>query len=209
MAKKESGITIRLTQEMANKFKTYAQNNNVSQGGFLEELLARYEKSSFGNNDNLTNINKETEISIFLCYENFFLEDECKQMREPKKYRFKGISIFGRNQTMLPVPAKMYEKALKNEFGITMDLDEYDFFYWVYVYKDCERNRFVVVETFVLKKKDSFRNKLNVNRCKFTFNLSEITQHISNFATAMDVKQIEFNLAETLTKDEEVESFLK
>lgn len=43
MAKKEAGITIRLTQEIANKFKTYAQNNNVSQGAFLEELLARYE----------------------------------------------------------------------------------------------------------------------------------------------------------------------
>lgn len=72
-----------------------------------------------------------------------------------------------------------------------------------------KRNRFVVVETFMLKKKDSLRNTLNINRCKFALNLSEITQHISNFAASADVKQIEFSLAETLTKDEDVESFLK
>jgi len=169
----------------------------------------QYENRGRINDVNLINVNQEMEIPVFLCYENFFLSDESKQIRTPKKYNFKGYFIFGRNQPMMPIAAKIYEKELKNEFGISADLENYEFYYGINIYKECEKNRFVIVETFILKKIKSIRNTLNVNRCKFALNLTEVTQHICNFALSQDVKQIEFILAETLTKDEDIESFLK
>lgn len=197
--KKDKAVTVRFTEEVASKLKQYAQNNSISQSEFLSNLINNYEVS--------TNIYNNSKINIFLNYENFFLKDKDKQIRIPKKYIFLGQTIYI-SYNNLRASAKFYEKELKDDFKIEEDLDNYEFYYNVGVYNDTEKNRFVILEVIVLYQKGTTLYKLNVNRCKFAYNLSEILSYIRRYAKIEDINAIQNILAEPVIDDEDVESFL-
>lgn len=206
MARKDSALTVRLTNQMAEKFKTYAQNKKLSQSDFLVELLKHYDKNKIGYDNGISD--ELVEIPIILSYENYFLKQAKDQVREPKKYLFKGKYVYWPPHQKLKITAKKYEEKLSKEFRINQDLQEYDFYYWFGVAKDSNKSRFVIVETFYLAKKDDSTIMLNVNRGKFASDLLEITQHIKDYALYQDVKNLEYILAKVITEDKEFESFL-
>ena len=148
------------------------------------------------------------EIPIFLCYENFFLQDKSKQIRDPKNYTILGEYIYWPSQQKPVFSAKLYEKALKEEFNISKDLDKYMFYYWFGVVKDSDRQRYIIVETISLYKDSGIKNMLNINRSQFAMSLSGITKHIRHFAIAQDIRNIEARLADEIKNDEDILSFL-
>ncbi|WP_303864254.1 ribbon-helix-helix protein, CopG family [Alkalibaculum bacchi] len=219
MTKKDKGITVRLTPEVAEKFKAHAQKNDMSQGEFLEELLNKYGKNQ-GPNSEVSN--KIVEHSILLSYENLFLEDESKQIKEPKRYIVKGRYIYTSQQQnpylaqlygsdKLYESAKLYEDEIKKNFNIDVSLNEYRFFYWFGIIdtEDTKKHRYVIVETISLQKENDIKYMLSTTRCQFANGLSDITEHIRPYARLHDIKSIQSILAKEITSDEDVLSFLQ
>ena len=190
-------ISIRLTKEVSERFKTLAQKKGISQSKLIEILINEYEK-----------VNDESNIVFFLSYENKFLKDSDKWYKKPKKYTFEGRWIYPYQKNYQNWrPAKDYEKDLKDEFKIKESLENYDLYVCVGLAQDIKDNKYVLLETIGLNKKGNGK-KINekpdlwVDRCKYFDNVKEIKENFQNYIDSEDERNIQRVLAEDASKDE-------
>lgn len=187
-------ISIRLTKEVSERFKTLAQKKGISQSKLIEILINEYEK-----------VNDETNIVFFLSYENKFLKDSDKWYKKPKKYTFEGRWIYSYYKNYQNwKPAKDYEKDLKDEFKIKQSLENYYLYVCVGLAQDIKDNRYILLETIVLAKSKNINEKpdLCVNRCKYFNDVKEIKENFQSYIDTEDEKNIQILLAEDASKDD-------
>lgn len=187
-------ISIRLTKEVSERFKTLAQKKRISQSKLIEILINEYEK-----------VNDETNIVFFLSYENKFLKDSDKWYKKPKKYTFEGRWIYNYHKNYQNwKSAKDYEKDLKEEFKIKQSLENYDLYVCVGLAQDIKDNRYVLLETIILRKSKNNNEKpdLWVDRCKYFDDIKEIKENFQSYIDTEDEKNIQMLLAEDASKDD-------
>lgn len=213
VGKKDTAVTIRLTKEIADKFKAISQQKDVSQAEFLTELIEGYdEKINLEYREPV--ISKGGKIEILLAYENLFLEDVEKQIKIPKKYQFEGEYKYWTQPPVQLLPAKNYKDELGSEFKIKEEnLEECEFYYYFAIAEhtnnEDNKKKYVIAETFTLVDEEDAMHKLYVNRCKFANSLVQITQHIKKYALIRDIRNVEYILADVIENEEDVENFFR
>lgn len=195
MNKKES-VTIRMSNKNVEKLRTFSRLNNISQGQFIENLIEQCDDSG---NRKLNNM----RLEYLLRYENYFLKDKEKQVREPVKYYIEE----GERKYALPqwivIPIKKVQNELTNEFKIEDSLENYIMQYWLAIDYDMKKNRYIIEEIIDIRQQDDIKAKLNISRCKIASNLYDIKKHIEKYAPTTIVAQVENNIV-TETNDDTI-----
>lgn len=207
--KSQNPISIRLTDEVAEKFRNYSQNYAESQSDFIEILLKRFDETQ-GMYSSVKNKNdSEIDFWVYNSYLNLFIKDKNMQYKTIKKYLVKGHSVYWFPDTneYLPLYSELClcGDELKKEFSITEDLKNYKFCFWFWVLWDNSQNKYLLVEKFSLieiAEKNEGVKKLYVDRCKHFSQIKEVRECIKVFATQQQLMQFDRENAETITVDE-------
>ena len=201
MKKKES-VTIRMNEDNVEKLRRYSRVENVSQGKFIEDLIEMYDNKKIGKHSR--DINEDTKIEYLLRYENYFLKDKDKQVRESIKYTMNGTNIYAlRNYFQIPI--KQVINLLKEDFKIDEDLEKYIFGYWFSVAFNKAKERFIINEKFDIRMPNSTKAMLNISRCKVASDLQDIKNKIERYSSTDILAEVE----NYLVKDTEDESIFK
>lgn len=207
--KSQKPISIRLADEVAEKFRTYSQNYAKSQSDLIEMLLRRFDDTK----DMYPSVNNENDLErdiwVYTSYLNLFIKDKARQYKTMKKYLVKGHSVYWYpdGNAHLPLYADSYScvDELKKEFDIKEDLKNYKFCFWFWVLWDNTQNKYLLLEKFSLietSEKNEEIIKLYVDRCKHFAQIKEIRECIKVFSTPQQLMQFDRQNAETITADE-------
>ncbi len=199
-------VTVRIHESTYERLKKTANERNISQGKLIENLINTIQ----ANPDHKESKSQDTQIRLLLKYENYFLSQDEKKVREPKNYVFTGRWVWPRYEAeKQALSLEHLKEKLKAEFEIVDSLDDCECTYIFYILYDSVKNRYIINEIFLICRND-FKNKmLHVIRCKFAMNLYEIKRHLNQYAEKMDFTTIESCIAPDIFDDAEVEMFLK
>lgn len=194
-------ISIRLKPETAEKFRTLAQINNMTQSKFIEMLIDNFSDGNY---------NKNQKIGLLLCKYNNFSKDEKKKRIGPRKYEFNGFLVYQPNFNGRPLySASEYEEELRNEFEISkeINLDEYELQSSLYAYWNTDINKHIIFETLIIKKRFMQTYDICVNRCYEAEQCSDLEKRLHRYSNQDDRGRIEFILADPIKDTKEFELF--
>ncbi|AUN14321.1 ribbon-helix-helix protein, CopG family [Paraclostridium sordellii] len=201
---KKHPISIRLKPKIAEEFRKLAQNNGVSQSGFIEILIENFNKSKYEKEEN------GDTIKILLSKYNNFFKDENKKRIESMKYEFKGYCVYGydfsRHQTY---SANEYEYEIKDEFEIDkeVNLEDYELQNALYAYWNKDINKYIILEILGIKKKLMQVYDVYLNRCYEVENCKELGAKLHKYSNQQDRLSIEMILADPIKDTKDFELF--
>lgn len=216
MSKKSlNPISIRLTDEISEKFRRYSQNYAKSQGEFIEIMLKRFDDTK----DLYPAVNNESEsernIWVYTSYLNLFIGDKDKQYRTMKKYLVLGRSEFYYPDTNVHLPfSEGYyscSNELRKEFNIQDDISQCKFCYWFWILWDKNVEKYLLLEKFSLtesNEKNEDLLKLYIDRCRHFTVMKDIRSQILKFSLPQHLMQFDRQYAETITP-EQLENYWK
>ncbi|NFE94355.1 ribbon-helix-helix protein, CopG family [Clostridium botulinum] len=205
--KSRNPISVRLTKEVAEKFRTLAQQNDVSQSDFIEILLKRFEETQ-QNNHTSQQVLTDQPFQILLSKTNDLTNIQGKKYVKPMKLCFNGHYVYYiPPQNRILQRADRFEEELKREFDISISLENFLLYDSIDIAYDSDREKYLVIERVGLKKEDETRYDLFVNRCYYAKDLEEIKIKFHTYVSDEDKKGIEMALAETITDDEQLKLF--
>lgn len=196
-----TSMTVRLNSDISDKFKTSAKEKKISQGEFIEELMECYEKEINVGDLQVLEPQGNELITLLLKYKNVF---ENKTI-ETKKITFKGEIIYRvANPKWITISGK---ERLMDEFKITKKLENINCSYWWGITKELDKERYIIYENFHMEGEKQ-EILLNIKRCKVAKKLNEIIVAIENYALEMDIEQLEYILAKTISDEKELIAYL-
>ncbi|MEW8994406.1 ribbon-helix-helix protein, CopG family [Clostridium sp.] len=208
MEKKSTNpISVRLTKEIAEKFRSLAQQNDVSQSDFIEILLKRFEETQQNNQTSQQALTNQP-FRILLSKTNDLTNIQDEKYVKPMKLCFNGHYVhYIPPQNRILQGANQFEEELKREFNISISLENFLLYDSIDIAYDSDKEKYLVIEMVGLKKKDGIKYDLLVNRCYYAKDLEEIKTKFHTYVSDTDKKGIEMALAETITNDEQLKLF--
>lgn len=205
--KSRNPISVRLTKDVAEKFRALAQKNDVSQSDFIEILLKRFEETQQDSSVLKQKIINQP-FQILLSITNNLTNNEKKKYVKPMKLCFNGYYIYyipPQNRSLRK--AEQFEEELKKEFDITSSLKDFLLYNSIDIAFDSDREEYVLIEGVGLKKENEIKYNLWVFRCYYAKDLEDIKTKFHTYVSDEDEKGIEMALAETITDDEQLKLF--
>ena len=200
-------VTMRLKQDVARRFKEYAQKDNLSQGDFLEKLLQSYGQPQ------PERPAEKPPISIFLC-KKIFSPIKTEMLSEPSRtYSVEGKAEYW-PPSMFGCPATDFSNQLRKEFGINniTILEKYNMQHVLNLLYDEKLKKYLVYEILMLVaidpqdsdiKGDPYKIiPLTVQRCKHVSSFSEVRERFSTYANRSNLDAIEIAMSEQISPDE-------
>ncbi len=195
--KKDVAITIRVKQDVAEKFKSNAQEMKMSQGEYLTKIVeGTPEIQRFQNGNRIELILKrEKNTGDEKADQNFYVET--------KKYVFEGewLNTYLVNDNR--VPASIFEEELKEDFGIEIS-SEHICFYYIGIYRRAnDKKNILAHEQLVVCNGNKISEYiLNVQRCAYCTGLEDIKAKFKKYISYQNLLQIEQVLASEIKKED-------
>ncbi len=193
--KKDVAITIRISQDVAEKFKYNAQEMKMSQGEYLTHIVEKTpEVQSFQQGNRVELILKKERVTGNEEADRKFYVDT-------KKFVFEGqwLNTYFVNDNR--VPASIFEEELKEDFGIEISSDHM-FYYYIAVYR-CDKSRKILAQEQVAVYNANKLSEciLNVQRCVYCDGLEDIKTKFKKYISCQNLLQIEQILAIEIDED--------
>lgn len=207
--KSQNPISIRLTDEVAEKFREYSQNYAKSQSEFIEIMLKRFDdtKDLYPTVQNEPDV--ERDIWVYTSYLNLYNRNKDRQYKAMKKYLVQGHSEYFYPDTNVHLTLNLGYylccDELKKEFDIQEDISSCKFCYWFWILWDKNQNKFLLLEKFSLiepNEKNGDLLKLYIDRCKHFSEIKEIREQIVKFSMPNQLMQFDRQYADNITFEE-------
>jgi|GEM_PF-7112397 len=199
-------VTMRLKEDVAKRFKEYAQKDNMSQGDFLEKLLQSYgqpqqEKPA-----------EKTPVPLILCKKNFLTANPNMPSEPTRTYCFVGEVKYW-PQSMFGCPATYFQNQLSKEFAIEdpNSLKQYNMQHVLNLLYDEKVKKYLVYEILMLIPTNLYMpsiaynphkaNPLTVRRCKHVTSFSEVCERFGTYASQYNLDGIEIAMSEQISPD--------
>lgn len=200
-------VTIRLKEDVARRFKEYAQKDNLSQGDFLETLLQSYGQPQ------PERPAEKTPVPLILCKKNYLTATPDMSNEPTRTYCFVGEVKYW-PQSMFGCPAIHFQTQLSKEFAIKdpSSLKQYHLQHVLNLLYDEKVQKYLVYEVLMLIPTNLYMpsiaydphkaNPLTVRRCKHVTSFSEVCERFGTYASPYNLDNIEIAMSEQISPDE-------
>ena len=107
------------------------------------------------------------------------------------KYEFIGQGLYGNfHENYKFSSVKNYEEVLKKDFDIDIELDNYIYRDSLSLYKDLNKDGYIIYEIFEMRKGDEVQNKIFLKRCYMVKNYFELEEKLPVYANNLDKNTI-------------------
>lgn len=185
---KITSLTIRISEDEAEKYRAMALKYNMSQGDLLS-LLMSYKKDA-------------QKISLLLVHKNEFTNKDIP----PKKYEFNGYNLYFTSNTYTGNDEIFRE--LSRVFNIPAAHTYRETTYSLNIYKRKEDNKFLLYEEITSLKYKKATCDVIINRLQILDNPEDISSHISAFVDTNTYYEILLLTVDEIKDESELDAYL-
>lgn len=192
-------ITMRLNEDDAERFKTLAQQNGISQADFLVQLMNRYGIAERGQ------MSQEWQNNIII-YLYIRIWDALCPTKKPEdrtlKYEFPGQAVYT-PQSFFTRPAKEVESLLKKDFDFAVPLDSYQFSHVVYLFRDDKAKKYLANEIMLLSQQNNglMDNYFSLSRCRHVDSFKDFCEKFGRYCVPANITGVQHAMAEEIGDD--------
>ena len=193
-----TAITMRLNEDDAERFKTLAQQNGISQSDFLVQLMNRYGIAEQGQMSH----EWQNNIIIYLYIRVWDVLCPTKYPDRTLKYEFPGQAVYA-PQSFFTRPAKEVEPLLKEDFHFAVPLDGYQFSHVVYLFRDDKAKKYLANEIMLLSQLNNglMDNYFSLSRCRHVDSFDDFCVKFNRYCVPANITGVQHAMAEEIGDD--------
>ena len=196
---KNVAITMRLHEEDAEKFKTLAQQNGISQADFLVQLMNRYGIQEQAQERYVSGGNT---ITVYLYKHAWLLLYPTIKMEKARKYEFPGQRLYC-PPSLFTRPATEVADLLKQDFDFILPLDNSQFSHVANLFYDERAKKYLVNEIMVLNQLNNglMQEHFSISRCLHVKDFGEFCSKFHKYAMPANLTNVQLAMADDVGED--------